>query len=103
MERFMPEPITKTYLAIHGALAIFGAVVHAAQAHRNGSSKTLLDFIVLVLMSSFSGVMFSLIGLQFFGDQIYVSMALAGTGGFVGVEGMTLIVEKLRSLLIKVK
>lgn len=79
----------------HGALAVFGAIVHASKAHRDGTSKNLLDFCILTIMSSFSGVMFALIGFEMFGHESYLSLAMAGTGGFVGVEGMTFIVSFL--------
>lgn len=79
----------------HGVLAFFGAIVHASSAHRKGESKNFLDFITLVVMSSFSGVMFALIGMELFGMYSYLTMAMAGVGGFVGVEGMTLIVQYL--------
>ena len=92
----MNEPITTTQIIIHGGLALFGAVTHALNAHRRGESKTFLDFIALTLMSSFSGVMFAVVALHFFQGQAYISMAIAGTGGFLGVEGMGLIVEKLK-------
>ena len=79
----------------HGLLAIFGAVVHASKAHRENKSKSILDFILLVIMSSFSGVMFALLGFEMFGYDSYLSLAMAGTGGFVGVEGMTFVISYL--------
>jgi len=82
------------YIA-HGLLAIFGAIVHAAKAHRENKSKTFADFAALTLMSSFSGVMFALIGLETFGQGSYIALAMAGTGGFVGVEGMTFVIGYL--------
>ena len=101
----MHEPVTTTQIAIHGGIALFGAITHALQAHRKGESKSLLDFVVLTAMSSFSGVMFAIIGLQVFEHQAYLSMAMAGTGGFLGVEGMAvlvpLIIDKLRILIKK--
>lgn len=97
----MHEPISTTQITYHGGLAFFGALVHASNAHRNGRSKTLLDFAILTLMSSFSGVMFALLGLYVFQDNTYLSMAMAGTGGFLGVEGMTIIVERLKLLISK--
>lgn len=80
----------------HAIIAVFGAVVHALESHRNGRSKTVVDFIALTTMSSFSGVMFMLMGLQFLPDQPYLIAALAGTGGYLGVEGMSFIIEFLR-------
>ena len=85
---------TTPYIA-HGILALFGAFVHAAKAHREGKSKTFMDLCSLILMSSFSGVMFALMGLEWFGEGSYLALAMAGTGGFIGVEGMTLIIANL--------
>lgn len=100
------EPLSKIATATlikHGVLAFFGAIVHASGAHRKGESKGLLDFMLLVIMSSFSGVIFALVGLATFGEDSYYTLALAGTGGFLGVEGMTIIIEKLRLLLVTKK
>ena len=77
----------------HGLLALFGAFTHAAVVYRAGNTKNILDFTILVVMSSFSGVMFALIGFELFGEMSYMSMALAGTGGFIGVEGMTFVIS----------
>lgn len=100
----MTEPTTMSFstgaLVAHGAVALFGAIVHAAQAHRKGNVKTLLDFFVLTLISSFSGAMFAFLGLYMFGEtQLYLTMAIAGTGGFLGVEGMSLIVERIKNII----
>lgn len=83
----------------HGFLAIFGAVVHAANAYRNGKSKTWADFFTLTIMASFSGVMFAIIGLHMFPEGGYMTMAMAGTGGFLGVEGMTVLADKIRNII----
>ena len=71
----MPETSSQVtpYIA-HGALAIFGALVHATKSYREGKSKTAVDFLALTTMSSFSGVMFALIGLEAFGTVAYVPM-----------------------------
>ena len=95
----MAEPISTTQITYHGVLAFFGALVHASNAHRKGSSKTVVDFAILTLMSSFSGVMFALLGLYLFQDSVHLSMAMAGTGGYLGVEGMSIIVEKFKFLI----
>lgn len=89
-------------IAAHAFIALFGAVVHAAKAYRAGSSRTWVDFVTLTVMSSFSGVMFALIALYMFPDQHYLTLAIAGTGGFLGVEGMTLIIERVRQVITKV-
>lgn len=90
------EPATTKIIVVHGALAVFGAMVHAAKAHRDGTSKTVIDFLTLTAMSSFSGVMFALLGLHMFGEQSYLTMAMAGTGGFLGVESMTIVINRIK-------
>lgn len=82
----------------HGTIAVFGAVVHASQAHRTGQSKGLVDFFLLTIMSSFSGLIFALVAFQFF-DNPYMTLAIAGSGGFLGVEGLTFLAAKIRDVL----
>ena len=91
----MIESTPSPYIA-HGLLAVFGALVHASNAHRNGNTKNATDFLALAFMSSFSGVMFALLGLEMFGPVSYLTMAMAGAGGFIGVEGMTFVLIYLR-------
>ena len=55
----MSAEITAAALLKHGSVALFGAIVHALNAHRNGQTKTMLDIITLTVISSFSGTMFS--------------------------------------------
>ena len=96
----MSDPITSisvTQLSIHGGMALFGAFVHASQVYRQGGTKSWLDFLVLMLMSSFSGVMFSFVALHLFGESSYLTLAFAGTGGFLGVEGMTYVIDFVKN------
>lgn len=93
----MHEPISTTHIAAHGGIAIFGALVHALDSHRKGKSKTILDFFVLMVMSSFSGVMFALVALSLFPDQVYATTAMAGTGGYLGVEGMAVLSDFIKN------
>lgn len=98
----MAEPVT-TGLTIgviikHGMLAIFGAMVHAISAHRTGKSKGFADFVLLTIMSSFSGIIFGLIALQFL-DNEYLTLAATGSGGWLGVEGLTILAAKIRTQL----
>lgn len=92
-------PTNVTPYIAHGTLALFGAITHSAKVYRDGGTKSLLDFLTLVVMSSFSGVMFALIGMEVFGVESYFTMAMAGTGGFIGVEGMTFVIEYLTKKL----
>lgn len=93
----MTEPISTSALATHWMLAIFWAFVHALSAHRTGKSKTFIDFISLVIMSSFTGIMFTLIALHLFPTAPYLIYAMSGTGGYLGIEGMSMVVEYFKT------
>jgi len=92
--------ITSAAVAKHGVVAFFGALVHALNAHRHGDTKSLLDILTLTVISSFSGVMFAFLGLHFFSEGSYLTLALAGAGGFLGVEGMGLVIKILKKSLL---
>ena len=97
----MSEPVSTfafTSIATHGVLAGFGALAHAINAHRTGKTKGFLDFCLLTIMSSFSGVIFALVALHLSGNE-YVTLAAAGSGGFLGVEGLTILSVKVRDVL----
>lgn len=83
----------------HAAFALFGGVVHALVAYRKGEAKTLLDIAILVIISSFSGVLFSLLASVTVPSQPYLIYAAAGAGGFLGVEGLSAISKKILAVL----
>ena len=91
------ETISSATLAKHGVLAFFWAIVHALSAHRAGTSKSFLDFIVLVIMSSFTWVMFTLIAHQILPTAPYHAYAASGAGWYIRVEGMSSIVGIIHS------
>ncbi len=84
----------------HGLIAVFGGAVHSLNAHRMGQTKGIWDIIVLSIISSFCGIIFSLIALYFFDNQ-YITLACAGCGGYLGTEGLSVIAEKVRDVLVK--
>lgn len=97
----MNEPISTLGASIfvkHGTIALFGAIAHAINAHRAGESKTFLDFILLTILSSFSGIIFALLAVHMFEDG-YITLAIAGSGGYIGVEGLSMISKKLVQLV----
>jgi LydA holin phage, holin superfamily III len=94
------DPTTMALLA-HGIAAIAGGFVHALEAHRNGSSKTWKDHVSLVIMSSFTGVIFALVALSIWPSSIYLTIATAGTGGYIGVEGLSWIIKYARNKWLK--
>lgn len=85
----------------HGFLAIFGAVVHALTAVRDGTSKTWADHLILVTIASFTGVMFGIAGIYWFGAGSYPALLVTGAGGYMGPQGWAYLQDyilKLRPL-----
>jgi len=90
----------KTFL-IHAGAAFCGAVSHALNAHRNGKSKTFIDFVSLIFISSFTGSMFFIAGFHFLGGDSYLTIVLGGSGGWLGVEGMSFLITVLKKWIKK--
>lgn len=93
------EIITTATLMKHGVIAVFGALVHALSAHRDGSAKTKLDVLTLTVISSFSGVIFGLLSFHFLGDS-YLSLAITGSGGYLGTEGLRQVTNALKKSIL---
>lgn len=91
------EPISTSALATHWVFAIFWALVHALSAHRTWKSKTIVDFISLTIMSSFTWIMFTLIWLYLFPSEPYIVYAMSGTGGYLWIEWMSIVVEYFKN------
>ncbi len=92
------NPLQTQTIVSHAFIAIFGGLVHALNAHRHGDTKGLGDIAVLSIISSFSGIIFALASMYFF-QNTYLTLAIAGSGGYVGVEGLGALSKKLQGLL----
>lgn len=82
----MSEPLSTAAVANHFIIAFFGGLTHAINKHRNGESKTMTDFILLTIMSSFFGVLFGFIAISLYPNNEYLTLAIAGSGGWFGIE-----------------
>jgi len=91
--------ITLGVVAKHGMIALFGGIAHAINASRNGETKGWLDFAFLTVLSSFFGLLFGFMSIHFLGANEYLTVTIAGTGGFLGVESLKMIIPILRRLL----
>lgn len=83
----------------HGVIALFGAITQALIEHRELRSRTFMDFLILIIIGSFTGVMFGLIALNFFPDNQYVSLSITGAGAVMGKEGLAMLSKKLMDML----
>ena len=82
----MTEHLSTVAVTNHFIIAFFGGLSHAINKHRNGESKTMVDFILLTVMSSFFGVLFGFMAISLYPNNEYLTMAVAGTGGWLGIE-----------------
>lgn len=95
----MHEPITGIVVATHGAMAFFGGLVHALNAYRHRQTKGWLDVCILLIIASFSGVIFAILTQYLFPHQMYLSHAAAGCGGVLGIEGLTYVALRVRDFI----
>jgi hypothetical protein len=98
MHDTIDSAVNSSPIITHGIMAVFGAVANALRAHRNGESKGFWDFVMLTVMSSFSGVIFGLLAANTFDNQ-YMTLAAAGAGGLLGVDALTTLGYKIRDSL----
>jgi len=82
------------------AMAALGGLVHSLVAFRGGKTKGWRDFIALSIVSGFAGIMWSLLALSYFPENIYLISFAAGMGGYLSVEGMALLVATLEKKLL---
>ncbi len=78
--------VSETIAYKHGLVALIGGLANAINKHRTGESKGFLDFIALSVMSSFFGIITGFIAVSLFGTNEYLTLSVAGTGGWLGIE-----------------
>lgn len=96
----MSEPVSTislSYVLQHTIIAIFGGFAHAINKYRNGQSKTPMDFFLLTILSSFFGVLFGFISIHLYPTSEYLTMAIAGTGGWMGIESIGMLMTFIKS------
>ena len=87
----------------HGIIALIAGFAHALNERRDEKASKMVkigEFIASVLIASFSGVIFGLIALEMFGQGSYLTLAITGSGGFIGAKGLKIISESLVSLFV---
>jgi hypothetical protein len=105
MNNAMPEPVVTTLSSVQlmkiCLMALFGATIHALIAHRKCETKNLVDILILTTISAFGGVIGGLMSLKLYpGDEIIMFVS-SGMGGYLGVEGITLFVNYIKSKIKK--
>jgi len=92
---------TVELLVIAGVI-LFGAIVHATaqlKVHKdNGKEFDRVDFTVLTLIASFSGLVFGLTASLFF-ENLVVIILFSAIGAFLGMAGLNRVANTLLEVL----
>lgn len=88
--------LTSTKLIKITSMAMIGAIVHALIAYRKGETRNVLDVIILTMISAFGGLIGGLLSVQFYPTDEIMLMIGAGMGGYLGVEGLTYLVNVIK-------
>jgi hypothetical protein len=93
----------------HAFVAVIAGFAHALHEGKRKGTKLdqFMEFIASVVIASFSGVIFGLVALEIFGQGSYLSLAITGSGGFIGAKALKVlsetIVEFIRAMVIPKK
>lgn len=93
------EAITSTMIAkyiVLGGWAALGGIAHALVEKRKGGVKNFVDGFILALISGFCGLMWGLIAINFYPNDIHVVAFMSGLGGFMSLEGLALMVTYIK-------
>lgn len=110
MKKMDPQfSVSYSEIVRHAIIAFLAGVAHALneRAGKKESSKweKVGEFTASALIASFSGVIFGLFALQYFGEGSYLTLALTGSGGFIGAKALKVIsesvVEMIRLMILK--
>ena len=91
--------LTKKVFIIHAIMIALGAMARAFHEMRTEKKFTWLGFITAFITSTFSGVIFVLVAITVLGQENMTAIAyIAGMGGWLGVEGLTMVTERLKKI-----
>lgn len=95
----MSEPLTSVVISkwiVMGIWSIFGGIVHALTQHRRGTVKSITDGAILAFISGFAGMMWGLIAIKFYANDLVIVSFASGLGGFMSLEGLALVVNYVK-------
>jgi len=97
-----PHAYSVSELMKHAMIALVAGFAHALNERKESPSSASVkigEFVASVLIASFSGVIFGLISLEFFGEGSYLTLAITGSGGFIGAKALKMISETMVTFL----
>lgn len=99
----MSEPVTSVAISKWIALGIWsmlGGVTHSLAEHRKGRVRSILDGFILALISGFAGLMWGLLAVHYFNNDIVYIAFFSGLGGFMSLEGLALIATYIKKKIL---
>lgn len=99
----MSEPVTSIAISKWVVLAIWaiiGGVTHSLAEHRKGRVRSILDRLILSLISGFAGLMWGLLAVHFFNNDIVYIAFFSGLGGFMSLEGLALMATYIKRKIL---
>ena len=94
--------LIEEYILLAG-IVIFGATAHAlaqlSTARRSNETFDLIDFVIALVISAFSGTIFGILAALWWENSLAIH-ALAGMGAFLGLKGLNAISEALINALV---
>jgi len=101
MFKLIPPEILQSLILF--SVVIFGAIVHATAQLKISREKKLtfdkVDFFILFIIASFSGMVFGLTSMLFFNNEIVVIL-FSAIGAFLGIAGLNRLSVALLDLLL---
>lgn len=96
----MSEPITSAVISkwlVMGLWSLFGGIVHAISQHRKQKVTSLLDGVALAFVSGFAGMMWGLVAIKVYGQDLTMVAFASGLGGFMSLEGLAVLINYVKS------
>jgi len=84
-----------TSLLIHGGMAFMGGIAKATKKKKS----RILEYVACGVVASFSGVLLAVVLKHFLPTAEYLHLAGAGVGGWLGADGIEIIVKIIKKVI----
>lgn len=91
----MEQRFNELAVAIHGLVSVFGGLAYSLSKRQ----YKFLEILTHMVVAGFTGTIAGMIAISLFPDRVYWTMAIAGSFGYAGKEGMDWIIRITRKSL----
>lgn len=96
----MSEPITSVVIAkwiAYSIWSVFGGLVHTLTEHRKGRIRSWKDGMVLTIISTFTGSLWTLLALHVYPNDTAMVILAGGLGGFLSLNGLAMVLTYFKN------